>query len=99
MLVPGLQPGDTTLSRCTGAISVRHLWVAGLSAPVLSGLVERTGRMDEVTIGVLALFGFLNIALTHGAKLARDIEEFIEAWRGPARSLRRWWHRRQHPRR
>ncbi|MGW6586376.1 hypothetical protein [Streptomyces globisporus] len=28
--------------------------------------------MDEVTIGVLALFGFLSIALTHGAKLARD---------------------------
>ncbi|MFI7296905.1 hypothetical protein [Streptomyces sp. NPDC050121] len=54
--------------------------------------------MDEVTIGVLALFGFLSIALTHGAKLARDIEEFIEAWRGPARSLRRW-RRRQHRRR
>lgn len=53
--------------------------------------------MDEVTIGVLALYGFLNIALTHGAKLARDIEEFLEAWRGPARSLRRRW--RQHRRR
>jgi hypothetical protein len=55
--------------------------------------------MDEVTICVLALFGFLSIALTHGAKLARDIEEFIEAWRGLARSLQRWWRRRQHRRR
>ncbi len=42
--------------------------------------------MDEVTIGVLALFGLLSIALTHGAKLARDIEEFIEAWRADAQS-------------
>lgn len=52
--------------------------------------------MDEVTICVLAVFGFLNLALTHGAKLARDIEEFIEAWCEPARSLRRWRRRRQH---
>jgi hypothetical protein len=50
--------------------------------------------MDEVSLGVLALFGLLSLTLTHGAKLARDIEEFIEAWRGPARSLRRWWRRR-----
>ncbi|MFD5341216.1 hypothetical protein [Streptomyces hawaiiensis] len=55
--------------------------------------------MDEVTIGVLALFGFLSMALTHGAKLARDIDEFIEAWRGPAHSLRRWWRRWQDRRR
>ncbi|MEW1648635.1 hypothetical protein [Streptomyces sp. NPDC091219] len=54
--------------------------------------------MDEVTIGVLALFGFLSITLTQGAKLARDIEEFIEAWRGLARSMRQWW-RRMHRRR
>ncbi|MFF1325093.1 hypothetical protein [Streptomyces sp. KS_5] len=50
--------------------------------------------MEKVSIGVLALFGFLNLTLTHGAKLARDIEEFIDAWRGPARSLRQWWRRR-----
>ncbi|MER7968003.1 hypothetical protein ABTX35_03135 [Streptomyces sp. NPDC096080] len=55
--------------------------------------------MDEVTIGVLALFGLLSIALTHGAKLARDIEEFIEAWRGPVRSLQRWSRRRRQHRR
>ncbi|WP_332880920.1 hypothetical protein [Streptomyces sp. NBC_00564] len=55
--------------------------------------------MDDVTLGVLALLGFLNLALTHGAKLARDFEEFIEAWRGPVRSLRQWWRRRHHRRR
>ncbi|MFJ3123176.1 hypothetical protein ACIPJO_09620 [Streptomyces sp. NPDC086993] len=51
--------------------------------------------MNELTLGTLAVFGLLSLALGFGTKLGREVDELFDAWRRPAARIRRWWRNRR----